>query len=261
MDTQPTSFKDELASALDWWRGAGVDCEFTDDATAWLGREAEKAGGKERDTVDVSRSPPKSAHKPLDQPQPQKVERVDLLGPNPPETLEAFHTFWMEAPGLDAIGPRGRVSPRGAQNAKLMVLVTEPEEGDRTRLLDGLQGELLNAILRAMGVDENAVYIASALPRHTPMADTPVIAANGMDAVTLHHIKLAAPKAVLAMGANISPLIGAGSPKEAQSLREINLTPSPTPVLIADGLDSLLAMPRRKARFWRRWIEWSAENL
>ena len=258
MDTSPTPYKDELASAFSWWRDAGVDQDFTDDATAWLVEEDARPAldaEPEAHSVPAKHVPAQSV------PQSPKVERVDLLGSSPPETLDAFREFWMEAPGLDAIGPRGRVPPRGEPNAQLMVLVTDPEQGDRDRLLSGPQGELLEAMLRAMGFDEGQIYFASALPRHTPMADTPAIAAGGMDAVTLHHIALAQPEAVLVMGTNILPLIGGISTKEPQSLREINLTGSSKPALLTDGLDSLTAMPRLKARFWRRWIEWSAEVL
>ncbi len=261
MDISQAPFTDDLNSAFDWWRGAGVDCDFADDATAWLADPAdmEAKTGINGDAPHVQ----KQKQAPKSDPEQSKpiIKRVDLLGPSKPSSLEEFRTFWMEAPGLDAIGPRGRVPPRGNASAKLMVLVTDPEERDRGRLLDGPQGELLAQILRAMGIGEGDAYLASALPRHTPMADTAGLAAAGMDAVTAHHIALVQPKAVLALGSNILPLLGTQSPKEPASLREINLSYLPSRVIATDGLDSLMAMPRLKARFWRRWIEWSAENL
>lgn len=138
-----------------------------------------------------------------------------------------------------------------------MVLVVEPEDGDTDKLLSGSQGRLLTHMLNAMGLTEDEVYVASALPRPTPMADTAAIAAAGMDAVTAYHVKLAAPQRVIAFGSNILPLIGHELPKDPLSLREINLVNSPVPLLVSEGLDSLMAMPRLKARFWRRWMEWS----
>lgn len=260
METQPpplaNELANELASALDWWQEAGVDCEFTDDATDWLSPADQTK--PEAAIKSPSKAAPDARTAPT--PPPAKLpERADLLGPSPPGNLEEFRAFWMEAPGLDAIGPRGRVPPRGERGAKLMVLVTDPEDTDRDRLLSGPQGELLSQILKAMTISDTEVYFASALTRPTPMADTAAIGAGGMDAVTLHHIALAQPKAVLAFGLNILPLVGAGPPKEPASLREINLSDLPKPFMLTDGLDSLLAMPRLKARLWRRWIEWSAE--
>ncbi|MEM8723925.1 MAG: uracil-DNA glycosylase family protein [Pseudomonadota bacterium] len=259
-DDAPT-LAQEIDAAIEWWNAAGVDFEFTDDATAWLGDKspAEASIGQPQ-----RNSGPNAAKDGSSAPSPQPVQqmppRANLLGDSPPETLREFREYWLTAPGLDPIGPRGRVPPRGDAGAKLMVLTVEPEEGDRDTLLSGPQGQLLARMLNAMGLSGDEVYVASALPRPTPMADTANIAAAGMDAITAHHIKLAAPKSVLALGSNILPLIGHELPKDPSSLREINLVNPPTPLLVSEGLDSLMTMPRLKARFWRRWIEWSADR-
>ena len=257
-DTTPT-LSEEIKASMEWWRAAGVDHDFTDDATAWMGdvpqddvSDSEARTPQNRDPVPQADSPAAKT---------SSAPRVDLLGDSPPGTLAEFREFWLTAPGLDAIGPRGRVPPRGESGAKLMVLVVEPEEGDGEALLSGSQGRLLAKMLNAMGLSESDIYLASALPRPTPMADTASIAAAGMDALTAHHITLAAPQSVLAFGGNILPLIGHDLPKDPQSLREINLVNPPMPLLVSEGLDSLMAMPRLKARFWRRWIEWSAERF
>jgi len=250
----------ELHAALEWWRMAGVDLEFADDATDWLNRDGSIVGEDAAEHAPNSTSDqPSRTHFAQSAPVKNTVTRIDLLGEAPPQTLSEFHEWWLEAPGLDAIGPRGRIAPRGPANADLMVLVIDPEQGDRERLLSGPQGRLLARMLQAMGYGEDQTYIASALPRHTPMADTASLAAMGMDAVTAHHIALAAPKRLLAFGGNILPLIGHELPKDAPSLREINQTSASMPVMVSEELDSVLAMPRLKARFWRRWIEWSIE--
>ncbi|MEM9502304.1 MAG: uracil-DNA glycosylase family protein, partial [Pseudomonadota bacterium] len=190
----------------------------------------------------------------------QAATRVDLLGDSPPKTIAEFHEFWLSAPGLDPIGSRGRVPARGKANARLMVLVIDPEEHDSETLLSGPQGELLTNFIAATDVDESEVYFASALTRHTPMADTATIAASGMETVLAHHISLAAPERVIAFGANILPLLGHNPTKDIHSLHEINQGNPRMPLLVSEGLDSLMSMPRLKARFWRRWNEWSAKR-
>lgn len=253
MNAHTSSLADQLDAALQWWRQAGVDCDFAEDATDWLAEPVMQA---------QTAAPPAELRKDTRaEPEPvqEKPARIDLLGATPPADLDAFRQFWLEAPGLDAIGPRGRVAPRGPAGAELMVLVIDPEERDGERLLSGPQGRLLSRMLAAMGLEEEQIYIASALPRHTPMADTSALAVGGLDSVTLHHIKLAAPKRVLAFGANIPPLLGIGLTKDILSLREINQSSSSTPLLVSEGLDSMMTMPRLKARFWRRWMEWSAD--
>lgn len=248
MSDRNTNLSDNIAAAFDWWHDAGVDFDFHDEPTDWLARP------EEQQVVQSAESFPKAVQQPVE---PAPAETVDLLGLNPPQDLAAFHAWWMEEPGLDQIGPRGRVAPRGEAGAELMVLVVDPEEGDRDRLLSGTQGKLLFRMFAAMGLDETQVYLASALPRHTPMADGETLSRAGFAKVLLHHVELVRPKKVVAFGTNILPLLQHNAAQDPQSLREINHESANTPLLVAEGLDSMLAMPRLKARFWRRWLEWT----
>ncbi len=242
-----SNLTDEITAAFEWWRDAGVDFDFTDEITDWL------AEPQTQQVVEAAESAPKAVHEPVE---PAPATATDLLGADPPQDLAAFHTWWMEEPGLDQIGPRGRIAPRGEAGAELMVLVLDPEEDDRDHLLSGPQGKLLSRMFAAMGLGESQVYLATALPRHTPMADGKTLARAGYAQVLLHHIELVRPKKVLAFGTNILPLLQHNAAQDPQSLREINHDSASTPLLAAEGLDSMLAMPRLKARFWRRWLEW-----
>jgi len=253
---------EELAAAMEWWRSAGVDHDFTDDATAWFLSDEEETVSDA--TKEAGPGPSGEAQKRASAPTytPGKIDspRVDFLGDTPPADLDAFREFWLSAPGLDVIGPRGRVPPRGKAGAELMVLVVDPEETDMHSLLSGRQGRLLENILSAMGIAAQDVYFASALPRHTPMADTAAIAAGGMDAVLRYHIALVQPKRLIAFGAGLAAFLAQDVTNAETSLHEINhISPTP-PALMSEGIDSLMDMPRLKARFWRRWIEWSARR-
>lgn len=257
----------EFEAALAWWQAAGVDCDFADDATAWLadgplsaapvetqGRLAAGNPAPPRPAATAQFSEGRAA--PVAAvPDPTPSPSRNLLGDSPPADLAAFRQWWIEAPGLDAARGFPRVPPRGAAGAALMVLVPQPEAADSERLLAGPQGRLLANILAAMGLDENAVYIAAALPSHTPMADLAALAASGMDAVTAHHIALVAPQRLIAFGTGLAPMLGAAPD---QPLREINHAGRTIPATSSETLDALMEMPRLKARFWRRWIEWSA---
>ena len=249
MIDQKPRLSDEITAAFAWWHDAGVDLDFTDDVTDWLA-QPEVADEQAGDAPRRTSPPPKAEPAPAQQ-------KVDLLGPNFPQDLTEFHNWWLEEPGLDPIGPRGRISPRGKAGSELMVLVVDPEAEDRDRLLSGPQGRLLARALTAMGMKEDQIYLASALPRHTPMADGAALAQAGYTEVLLHHIKLARPKKILAFGTNILPLLGHNAAQDPQSLREINHDGARVPLLVTEGLDSMLAMPRLKARFWRRWLEWT----
>ena len=260
----------EFASAMAWWHMAGVDCDFADDATTWLTERAPAGAGAlganpttTRRGGPASQPDPSGAHPRanpsafVDPPARAAPERRNLLGDSPPADLAAFGQWWLESPMLDDARGFPRVLPRGPQNPALMVLVCQPEAEDRDTLLSGAQGRLLANILAAMGLDDSAVYIAAALPAHRPLADLGQIAASGMDAVTAHHVQLVAPERLIAFGAGLAPMLGA---KGDEPLRQINHAGGTTPVLPSETLDALMDMPRLKARFWRRWIEWSATH-
>lgn len=252
----------EFEAALAWWRAAGVDCDYGDDVTAWLaeaplksaplpGSAAVQAMGAQAEARPQARvfpAPPPPAAEPV---------RRDLLGESSPTDLTAFRQWWLEAPGLDSARLNPRIPPRGVTGAALMVLVPQPEEHDRAQLLEGPQGQLLINILNAMGLDDSAVYVASALPCHTPMADLAAIGASGMDAVLAHHVALAAPQRLLVLGSALGPIL---TPVNDELLREINQTLVNTPVMVSETLEAMLHMPRLKARFWRRWMEWTASH-
>lgn len=259
----------ELDAALAWWQAAGVTHDFADDATAWLadlpdesadgavagrsaGSQAARSGAsgqKQADAAIPGRAP--------SQPAAAATARRNYLGDSPPGDLAAFRDWWMTAADLGSASSFARIAPRGQPQPALMVIVPCPEPGDTDTLLAGAQGRLLGNIIAAMGLDDNAVYCAAALPCHTPMADLIALAAGGMDAVTAHHIQLVRPARVLAFGSALAPMLGA---QDVQSLREINHASGNIPVMSCETLDALMDMPRLKARFWRRWMEWSAIN-
>lgn len=252
----------EFEAALAWWHAAGVDCDYADDATAWLAETpvaapAEKAAAGTPPRSGSASMPgetslPRSL--PAAVPPAPATLRRDLMGESPPQDLAAFRDWWMTAPGIDTARAYPRIAPRGDAGAALMVLVPQPEESDRDRLMSGPQGRLLANILAAMGLEESEVYLAAALPCHTPMADLAMLAAGGMDAVTMHHIALVRPRRLLAFGTGLATMIGGAAD---QALREINQAGGKVPVMTSETLDSLMEMPRLKARFWRRWTEWS----
>lgn len=258
---QTPSIKDELAAAMEWWREAGVDMDFTDDVTSWLHSGDPAVEGAGSEAAPAPSQSPLLESKPAQPAASQNdTPKLDFFASGKPETLGAFREFWMTAPELDAIGPRGRVPPRGEAGADLMVLVVDPEESDRETLLSGPLGRLLDRILSAANTQPEKVYVASALPRHTPMADTAGLAAGGLDGVLLHHIALAAPRRILAFGAQLSPFIAENPAGTQTSLRRLNYDRALPPTLLGEGLDALMETPPLKARFWRRWMEWSAEK-
>ena len=241
-------FPAQIHAAFAWWREAGVDLDFADDATDWLEQEAAPAASETRPNATKMAGPEKTV---------PTEKKVDLLGENPPQDLASFHDWWLSEPTLDRIGIRGRIAPKGPVNADLMVVVIAPEESDTQSLLSGPLGGLFDGFLRAAGLDRDKVYLASALPRHMPIVDGNAMVSAGYDKVLMHHIALASPNRLLVFGKNILPLLGHEAAQEPVDLANINYADRKLPLLVAEGLDSMQSMPRLKARFWRNWLDWT----
>lgn len=239
----------QIAAAFDWWRDAGVDCDFTDDPKCWIVDPAEAAAKAAAPTAPVF-IPPK-----IITPEAPKVEAAAIPG-----DLPAFTQWWLSEPLLDAGRVAGRVPPRGAAQAELMILVPHPEVNDGETLLSGPQGRMLDAIVQAMGIPTGSTYIASALPRHTPHADWDAAAVSGMGVALAHHIKLVSPRRLLVFGPNILPLLSNDLPNYPADLREFNHEGAKFALLVARELGALLDRPRWKAAFWQRWLEWTSAN-
>jgi hypothetical protein len=253
MDIAPeTPLSVQIAAAMDWWRDAGVDCDFADDPRSWLATQ-EPAPAQ----IMAANATPKTTKA---APAPAEAAPVPAIGGDKgdwPTDLAGFTTWWLSEASLDGGQTSGRVTPRGPAAAELMVLVSEPEAEDGDRLLSDVQGRLLDAILSAMGISPDAAYIASALPRHTPMADWAGLQAAGLGEIIAHHIKLAAPKRLIVFGGNVLPLLGHDPANSPDGLRIFNHEGVSLPLLGAMELAAMLARPRTKARFWQQWLEWS----
>ncbi|MFM5924988.1 MAG: hypothetical protein ACKOPG_12470 [Novosphingobium sp.] len=236
----------DLGAALDWWRDAGVDHDFSDAARDWL--EGAQAA--------VTAAPQPIAVQDFVPPPPPPAPRIGGASADWPQDLAAFSAWWLNEPSLDGGQTGGRVPPRGPVQADLMVIAEHPEAGDSDSLLAGEQGRMLAAILSALEIPPDAVYVASLLPRHTPMPDWPALQASGLGELALHHAALVAPRRVITFGTNVSSLLGHDPAKSAEPFPQFYRLGPSIPALAAPGLNSLLARPRGKAALWRSLLDW-----
>ena len=238
---------DEFAAALDWWREAGVDCDYADDPQDWLAKsppppEVEAPAPVAAPAKPVRAAPPKPA--------------IDLAAM--PGTLPEFVAWWLGEPALDHGRTSGRAPPRGPAGAALMVLVEEPEREDTDRLLSGPQGKLLDSFLAAAGIAPDAVYVASALVRRTPMADWREVAAAGLGEALKRHVALVAPARLLALGGNVLSLLGHDPAQDPAVSRQFDHEGAAIPLVRARSLQAMLGRPAWKAALWREWLDATA---
>lgn len=240
------SLHQQLAATLDWWREAGVDCVFTDQPQPLLAAPdaapAQKAVRRAAvPVVEATLGPP--------------------LFPAPsdcPQELAAFAAFWADPrtalPGI----PERRIGPRISAGASLLVLVATPEAEDETRLLQGREGQLIDGLLRALGIAPDTAAIISALPAYQPLPDWAALAEQGLAPLVLHHITLARPERVLLLGSPLLTLFGL-DPREAQGPFVLSTPSGDIPALATYSPDRLLGHSRERARLWQRLLDWMPE--
>lgn len=252
MDKRPNpDFRADITDALAWWGEAGVDYDFVDDPVQWIAladdeENAVRAGTTRRNAASQRAS--EVATEPA----------LDALAQeNLPTDLVSFQQWWMEHPALDDGRTGGRIPPRGPAGSPLMVLVAEPESGDREQLLSGSGGRMVEAMLRAFSIPPEDAYIASVLPCHTPGFNWNGAELQKLAPVTARHIVLAAPKRLLVLGFNILSLFGHELPQGPKILPSFKHEGAEFPMLAARGTDALGARPAWKAALWRTWLEWN----
>ena len=227
------SFADQLAAINAWWADAGVDHLFDDEPQALL-----------REQVVSVLAMPGASKAPADAPA-QAVPSFDVS--TLPTSLAAFTNWWLDPATELPLAHGRRIAARGSAEASLMVLVPMPEANDSETLLAGAQGHLIGNILRALGLAEEQVYFASALPCSITMPDWAGLARSGLDAITAHHVALAAPERVLVLGDGMGQMLGlAQGPGQLADI----------PALAARAPEHLLAHPRQRARLWRALLDW-----
>lgn len=242
-----TDLAEQFCAAINWWREAGVDLAYADTPTCWLSDAAPVVAKEPLGEVANVRA------KPVPPPPPEALH----IGGEPenwPPSLEQFVAWWLAETSL---GPaRGRIAPCGTSGADLMVLVPLPERDDTEILLSGTSGKMITNMLRAMQVPRDRVYLASILPVYQPNPDWAGLSHRGLGAITLHHIRLVAPRRLLVLGMDILPLLGL---EKRRGVQKLPLDGGGLELLGTMAPDILLNNTRARAQVWNMWLEWTKE--
>ena len=128
-------------AAFAWWDDAGLDGMLSNTPQSWLESDrkaAAKANAKAGNAAPAFAPPP---------PPPA----MGGLARDWPQTLDAFHAWWLETPSLP-FPPARRIAPAGPAGAPLMILLPMPEADDEAGLLSGRGGKLVDGMLAALGL-------------------------------------------------------------------------------------------------------------
>ncbi|MBN8814836.1 MAG: uracil-DNA glycosylase [Sphingomonas sp.] len=227
---QHNDWRASVASTLEWWRDAGVDCEIDDAPRDWLARMP---------------SPDKS---------PAVVQDAPVEAPKLPDTLAEF-VAWRVGPSAPESGwPGQALGVQGDAASGLMIVADMPDREDDGAgvLLSGSAGRLFDRMLAAIGRDRALTYLTALAVKRPPAGRVTTDAGQKLEALIRHHIALAAPKRILALGNAASRAITGMDVADARgSLRVVSHDGGTSEVVASFHPRFLLERPAAKADAWK----------
>lgn len=240
-------------SYYDWWSLAGVDALVGEVPAGWLDVPAAN---------DIAAKPKPS---PIAEPEPvvlpaalQRQEAaVEVKAKGPvelPAGWDAFQSWLATSP--DVPGSQWdarRVLPVGKAEAQLMLLTAWPEIDDQRdgELFTGPAGQLLDAMLRAIGTIRADCYLASLAITRPPGGRCSEQDAADLDRLLWHHLRLARPERLLLIGSDIARMATKLQLADARGkLLDINQDGGKVDAVAVAHPAMLLARPAQKAAAW-----------
>ncbi len=230
---QNLDWRASIASALEWWRDAGVDCEIDDSPRDWLARAA-TAPALDRLPTQVQEVAP----------EPAKL----------PDTIEQFSAWRLSDDAPEATWPGRAMGTQGDVASGVMIVVDMPDREDDSAgaLLSGHAGALFDRMLAAIGRDRQSVYLTALAVKRPVAGRVTDEAGRKLEVLIRHHLSLARPKRVLALGNAASRAITGMDVAHARgSLRPVNHGGGTSEVAASFHPRFLLEKPAAKADAWK----------
>jgi DNA polymerase len=270
----------QLASTLEWWTEAGVDCLVEDEARDWLkaapilpgtGRDEQVVmspgqdfgsrgdsdlligaggGGGGGSPPPRGTAPPPPGLRPATSPSLGGFETQDPLPDQLPLLLDWFRT----SDALPYATPSApRVCPSGDPAAGLMILAAMPSGEDCASgtLVSGAAGRLFDRMLAAIGRSRETAYLAGLSCLRPAGGRLDPAGASRCAEIARHHIALAEPKAVLLLGDACSrALLGLGAAEARGRVHSVQAAGRSFNAVVTLHPDFLLTQPGAKAHAW-----------
>lgn len=220
------------ASALEWWRDAGVDMLVEDEARDWLARIAPPA-----------------------QPVEAQAAVAEPVVETLPDTLEAFVAWRLGDTALEAGWHTPRLGPTGPADAEWVLVTDVPEVDDLDVLLSGPAGRLLDKMLAAIGQSRESVYL---LPLAWARPVTGRIAPDDearLLELARHHLTLLRPKRLFLLGQSASRVLTETNRESLTNpIRDVNHFGGNTRAVASFHPRFLLERPAAKSEAWKHLL-------
>ena len=227
-----TDWRAEAASALIWWRDAGVDVLVEDAPRDWTARPA--AAVKD----DPMRGPVRA------EPEPEAPL---------PATLDAFLDWRFGAGAPEAVPGEPLVAPEGDPASPLMVVTDLPEfDGGNPALLAGAAGALFDRILAAIGQSRDSIYLVPLCAVRPITGQVPRELEERLGELLRHHVGLTTPARLLLLGQSASrAILGTGPARGRDGLTPFNHSGGQSLAVATFHPRFLLNKPAAKADVWK----------
>lgn len=225
---QNIDWRATAASALEWWRDAGVDTLVDDLPRDWLAAPA----------------PPATPAALVAEPVSTRL----------PDNLAAFLAWRIGPEAVEANWAGGMLAAEGPLDARLMVMVDCPERDDARggRLMSGPAGVLFDRMLAAIGTERAAIHLASVCAARPSGGRVAGGDEATLGALARHHAALAAPDRLLVLGNGSSRAIFGMDLDEARGgLRALNHGGRTVAVVASYHPRLLIEKPALKAEAWK----------
>lgn len=216
-----------IASALEWWRDAGVDTLVEDAPRDWLARPAATPGTQSKEPAVAAAA-------------------AEIL----PTTLEDF-VAWRMGPAAPETGWMAPlIAPSGPAHAKLVVFTDMPCAEDTEALMGGAPGRLFDRMLAAIGLERNSVYLASLALARPLTGRAPAEDDARLVQLARHHLTLLRPERLLLLGRGTERLLDG----PASDLGDINQFGCTTRAVATFHPRFLLDRPAAKSEAWKHLL-------
>ncbi len=260
----PPETRHALEALLRWYEAMGVDAAV-DETSHDRFRFSQAAPPTPRDAQlprdapsQPSRSLPPRAGTPDSVPSSAEalVREAQVLAAAAVD-IEDLAARWATLPGCTLAASASRmVFAGGTAGSRLMIVGGAPEADDERQgeAFAGPRGQLLDAMLRAIGLDRGKVYLANVVPWRPPGARPPSpLELSLCLPFARRHIALAAPAVLLCLGERAAqPLLDSREPISRLRGRWLTYEGDATTVrsLVTFSPDYLLNQPLQKRRAW-----------
>lgn len=237
----------------DWWSLAGMDSFVGEAPAGWLDVPAANDVAARPKLVPLAEPeivPLPAALQPQEAPAAREPKGPVVF----PETWDAFQSWLADSPEVPGSQwDARRVLPVGKAQAPLMLLTAWPEIDDQrdAALFSGPASQLLDAMLRAIGMTRGDSYLASLAVTRPPGGRIDEKEAGELDRLLWHHLRLAKPGRLLLVGSDIVRMAAKISLPDARGrLLDINQDGGKVEAVAVAHPAMLLARPAQKAAAW-----------